>query len=210
MAKSRDKVQQQGFWDQEVTTAGHDDVMVWVDDNADLVMSRAFPELYGRGWIPDDIEWGIEAAARAAAMEQVEAFMRATPREDPRVKGSVWESPLRDDRHRPSHYQRSVCFADLIISATYPRIYVQEQDIAEHRRAGPLAIGVSWPRIGGHFGVLIEAKSVLPSRGDLIRQLRHYGTVFHGPMVVVSQDDSYAALLHKQGFRFVQCPRPLP
>ena len=206
MARSRDKIQQQqGFWDTEVSMPGHDDVAVWVDENADQVMREAFPELYGRGWVKDDIEWGIDFAKHASAMPEVEAFMEGMTREDPRVRRTTWEWVLRDQEAGPRHYHRSVGFADLIIEAEQPKIYVQDDD----DRPGRFLLTIGSRRVGGHYGVLVEAKSVLPTRGELIRQLRHYGTVFGGPMVVVSPDDAYAKLLKDQGFRFVKCPRSL-
>lgn len=206
MAKSRDKVQQQqGFWDAEVTTPGHDDVVLWVDENSDHVMRSAFPELYGRGWIKEDIEWGVDDHKQAGFMPEVERFMEGMPRDDPRVKRTTWEWVLREEDRGPRHYQRSVGFADLIIEAERPMIYAgRDED-----RSDQVALSIGWRRIGGHYGVLVEAKSTLPTRGELIRQLRHYGTVFRGPMVVVSPDDSYATLLAAQGFRFVKCPRSI-
>ncbi|KZC41079.1 hypothetical protein RHOFW510R12_00435 [Rhodanobacter sp. FW510-R12] len=205
MARSRDKVQQQGFWDAEVTKPGHDAVVVWVDDNADVVMRTAFPELYGRGWLADDVEWGVDDARRAEAEVEVAAFMEGMPRPDPRVRRTTWEHVLREEEMRPRYQPRSVGFADLIIEAERPMIYVRQEDAPSRR----LSLAIGWFRIGGHHGVLVEAKSALPTRGDLIRQLRHYGTVFRGPMVVVSPDDTYAKLLAAQGFRFVRCPSAL-
>ncbi|MEY2161631.1 MULTISPECIES: hypothetical protein [unclassified Rhodanobacter] len=207
MAKSRDKVQQEGFWDEEVKKPAHDDVVVWVDDNAGLVLRRAFPELFGPQWTTSDVEWAMDPARQARATAEVEAFMEATPRPEPRVKRTTWERVLRDEDLGPRRYARSVGFADLIIEAERPKIFVEVPEPFDRSRPDAVNITLGWNRIGGHYGVLIEAKTELPTRGELIRQLRHYGTVFGGPMVVVSPDDSYAKLLNAQGIRFVQCPR---
>lgn len=55
MAKSREKIQQIGFWDAEVSNASHDKVCLWAYENADLIVRAVFPKLFDRGWLDDEI-----------------------------------------------------------------------------------------------------------------------------------------------------------
>ncbi len=210
MAKSRDKVQQEGFWDEEVKKPEHDKVVMWADDNADLVLRTAFPEHYGRAWKAEDIEWSVSAGHQALAAATVEAFLKDTPRPDPIIKRTTWEQVVRDADSGARRYPRSLGFADLVIEALQATVFVSSPERVDPGQPGAVDIQLGRTRLGGRDGILVEAKSVLPSRGELIRQLRHYATVFRGPMVVVSPDNSYAKLLRAQGFRFVQCPKDLP
>jgi hypothetical protein len=52
--------------------------------------------------------------------------------------------------------------------------------------------------------LLVEAKSVLPTVGELMRQIQLYRTAFGGKIVVVSPDDSYSNILSEQGVTFVK------
>src|SRR3546814_5792978 len=99
--------------------------------------------------------------------------MEVTPRPEPRVKRTTWERVLRDEDIGPRRYARSVGFADLIIEAEQPKIFVEIPDPVDRSQPDAVTITVAWTRIGGHHGVLIEAKSELPTRGELLRQLRH-------------------------------------
>ena len=113
-------------------------------------------------------------------------------------------------RVRPTLDMADLGQADLVIEALQATVFVSSPERVDPGQPGAVDIQLGRTRLGGRDGILVEAKSVLPSRGELIRQLRHYATVFRGPMVVVSPDNSYAKLLRAQGFRFVQCPKDLP
>ncbi len=52
--------------------------------------------------------------------------------------------------------------------------------------------------------ILVEAKSVMPTVGELMRQIQLYRTAFSGKFVVVSPDESYAQILAEQGVTFIK------
>jgi hypothetical protein len=99
---------------------------------------------------------------------------------------------------------RIIGYADLIIRLEIPEITPR---FASGRPSGsgevPNAFEVTWDR--GSL-ILVEAKSVLPTLGELMRQIRLYLTAFDGPVVVVAPDAKYAEILAEQRVAFVQCP----
>ena len=52
--------------------------------------------------------------------------------------------------------------------------------------------------------ILVEAKSELPTLGELMRQINLYRTAFDGKVVVVSPDDTFADILKEQGVTFIK------
>lgn len=58
--------------------------------------------------------------------------------------------------------------------------------------------------------ICFEVKAVLPSLGELIRQIRMYKTYIQSPFVVVSPDNRYEKTLLEQGIRFLQYTEVAP
>jgi hypothetical protein len=56
MAKSREKTQQIGFWDSEVSKADHDTVCIWAYENADAILRATYPEIFDVSWRKDEID----------------------------------------------------------------------------------------------------------------------------------------------------------
>ncbi len=54
--------------------------------------------------------------------------------------------------------------------------------------------------------LFFEAKTKMPTLGELFRQLNFYKTAIQGLYVVVSPDDREAETIRKQGFGFIHCP----
>lgn len=83
----------------------------------------------------------------------------------------------------------------------------QKEALPEKYRELILSIvkqGKFWARRhnGSYDSVLFEVKSVLPTLGDLIRQLQYYRQIF-SQIIVVGTDDKYAKILEEQGFGYV-------
>jgi len=66
-------------------------------------------------------------------------------------------------------------------------------------------MGASAPR--PRLNILAEAKTKLPSLGELMRQIQLYRTAFYGHVVVISPDDSFAEILAEQDIVFIKYPQ---
>ena len=197
MAKSRNKVQQVGFWDEEVPSTGHDEIVLWCHQHAERILRSIRPSEFDRAWKPEDVE---ESLYRAHVAPEVHAaslqrFMDATPRPNPQVTARQIEAVLRSYTGYGNRTERVVGFADLLVTAATPWVGTCESSESD---------------FGGHelrwndraISVLVEAKSVLPTFGELMRQLNLYRTAFSGLVVVVSPDDRFEDVLRDQRIHF--------
>lgn len=201
MAKSRNKVQQLGFWDPEVASPDHDAVCMWVYDNPESILRAVHPELYDRDWSSDDIQV-FGSIPQRKWQQHTNAFAANNLRPNPRIVKKELEQPLKQSSTYGNRAGRIVGYADLMLTVAAPEINVlsTHSDYAEHadkRKECEIEQG-EYTR-----SVLVEAKSKLPSIGELMRQLQLYRTAFEGEMAVVAPDDSYTTILREQGIAFV-------
>ena len=204
MAKSREKVQQQGFWDEEVATPRHDEINAWAYDNADAIFRATYPKMFDRGWVRDDIQVSHSAAEVDTGHKiALKTFLEETERPNPRIARRTWEYVLQSGGEGRSSYRRVVGYADLVFHTVASEVVSKWDDT--HKQWSEIEFEIAtnrrdWPSI------LVESKSEIPSVGNLIRQLRLYQTAFAGRMVVVSPDATHEGLLAEQGFTFVRYP----
>jgi hypothetical protein len=207
MAKSREKVQQLGFWDSEVSKPSHDDVCLWAHENADFIFRTVCPEMFDRPWSTDEVHVG-NANNNQSAMDMATAFKNSNPRPNPRAFKKTLEFVLKSYTGYQNKMERIVGYADLLIETQLPSIYPMyraatitggEDEIDGYE------LGWSSDRKAPHM--LVEAKSILPTVGELMRQIQLYRTAFDGKFVVVSPDDSYAQILAEQGVTFIKCSK---
>lgn len=203
MSRAREKLPQIGFWDADVSCPTHDALCLWAMDHADEVLKAVHPNQFGKPWSSDDVSWhGPSYARDPGAQAALDAFMREHPRPDPRVSHRLLEHVL----YRESGYRSTqiVGYADVVLRVMTPFITVDPAQEEQGERK--LDIRTSWTE-AGHLSVLIEAKTTMPTLGELMRQLNLYRTAFGpGTLVVLSSDDRHAAHLHQQGIRFLQYP----
>lgn len=211
MAKSRDKLQQVGFWDEEVSKPGHDDVVQWAYRNAEYIFRAACPTLFDRQWTLKDVGW-FSPSDEEPGREAAETFMAKTLRPNPQIKRKWLEQVISTQTDHPRQQPRMLGFADLVLHTVVPVISPKGQMVGKTERWKLGEFEVQWQRYP-EDGVLVEAKSVLPTLGELMRQIRTYQLGFHGPAVVVGPDGRHAQMLQEQGVAFVLCPadmRDLP
>jgi hypothetical protein len=211
MARSREKIQQHGFWDTQVSQSEHDTIVHWLHANAERLLPLLLPRQYGRAWSSNDY-FGCSPSAE---------FLSSNPRPAPRIVRRELESVLVSRTGYRGDLERIVGYADLVISVALPQIeiglseaYGAESLWAEpppsdavqfdgNNRAPPYRIGWNTDR---PVRVLIEAKSVLPTLGELMRQLNLYRTAFQGIVAVAAPDDRYKDILADQGVAFIRYP----
>jgi hypothetical protein len=204
MAKSREKIQQAGFWDTEVSNPDHDAVCLWAYENADSIFRTVCPERFGQPWRKDEIDFNNHAQS---TIDLAKAFTNANPRPNPRISKKTLEYVLKSYTGYRGSMERMVGYADLLIETELPRVKPKYK-VASTQRAVDIFDGfqITWSRHEAP-AILVEAKSVLPTIGELMRQIQLYRTAFSGKFVVVSPDNSYAQILFEQGVTFIQCTR---
>lgn len=212
MAKSREKIQQLGFWDAEVSKPDHDAVCLWAYDNAEAILRAVCPDKFDRSWLKGEIDSGWRYEGGQEREDLAREFAKATPRPNPRVVKKTLEYVLRSFTGYQDRMEKIVGYADLLLETELPFIHSKYR-LADTKGADDVFDGfqLGWskkfdwtrpyveaPRI------LVEAKSVLPTVGELMRQINLYRTAFRDKFVVVSPDDSYAELLAEQGVTFIK------
>jgi hypothetical protein len=114
-----------------------------------------------------------------------------------------WEAVLRErepeyhPRQLPRN-QRLLGFADLLVHFSLPQLGVVNANGGPYGREQP-----EWSVRDHDFQLIVEAKTTLPTIGELMRQINLYREAcWH--LVLVALDDRYAALLAEQGVLFVR------
>lgn len=207
MAKSREKVQQIGFWDTEVKSPDHDNVCLWAYHNAEAIFRAAYPEQFERDWIAHDMDTPAHNdVQRESILRASWDFAKTTSRPNPRIAKRSLEYVLRSYTGVRGDIERIVGYADVLIETELPKVGLTYTEQSDGRRDDVFSgCELTWstnraPRI------LVEAKSVLPTVGELMRQLQLYRTAFGGRIMVVCPDDRYAQILKEQGVLFMQYP----
>lgn len=101
MAKSRDKLQQVGFWDEEVSKPDHDEVVQWAYRNAEYIFRAACPTLFDRQWTLKDVSW-FSPSDEESGREAAETFMAKTPRPNPQIKRKWLEQVISTQTDQPT------------------------------------------------------------------------------------------------------------
>lgn len=209
------KLVTRGLWDNQVEHADHDAVCWWVQDNPLLAIqavdgdafksisddpakrhSRPVVEAKERGiWLPERdlaaMEERFDSAWRVMAADH--------PRPEPAVDGVECEHLLAWRPARSAPVQLG--YADLAIHyrVAVPRVKYSGTTANDFR-----FLGIEWDRCLRR-SVFVEAKTALPSFGDLMRQVNTYrrATGDH-PWLVVCAHDDYAERLATQGIGFLR------
>ncbi len=206
MAKSREKIQQLGFWDAEVSKPDHDSVCMWAYENADRIFKIVFPELFDQPWKKNEISLPYDYPGHVVqgVNELANNFVENTPRPNPRVCKRTLEYVLASHSGYQGKMERIVGYADLLIETELPHISPNYKFDKERREDVFDGFELAWSRGSDAPRILVEAKSAMPTVGELMRQIQLYRTAFHGKFVVVSPDDKYEGVLSEQEVAFIQ------
>lgn len=207
MAKTREKVQQLGFWDTEVSKPDHDAVCLWAYENAEQIFRVVYPDRFDKPWLKDEIDLGYDRGGAIAenAAEMARAFVDANPRPNPRITKKILECVLTSHTGYQDRLERIVGYADLLMGGVRPIVTPQYEYDVSGSIDKLLGYELNWTD-KNYPAILVEAKSVLPTVGELMRQIQLYRTAFNGKFVVVSPDDKYAQILSEQGVIFIKYP----
>jgi hypothetical protein len=205
MAKSREKIQQLGLWDPEVSAPDHDAVCLWAYENAEMIFRAVFPDIFDHSWRSDEICRHGQELDNQGATTLVQVFANNNPRPNPRIFKKTLEYVLRSYTGYQNKLERIVGYADLVIHTELPLI-TPRYKASDIKYGNDIFDGyeISWDSGQRAPRILVEAKSVLPTVGELMRQIQLYRTAFSGHIVVVSPDDKYESILAEQGITFVK------
>lgn len=183
-----------GFTDTDLKTAGHDAIMLWLNENIQQISRNilGIQDTYGKWsdaylrqiYDASDFEkwWGSGSDSRDRTVPIVH------------FGSPVWEYPITTGAQRGNKY--TVGFVDLRIEVShYPALtatqrWRQDQDPFE----------MYWKKCDS---LLFEVKTAIPSLGEIIRQIRYYQEYERGIYVVVSPDARWKDALESQEIRFV-------
>lgn len=205
MAKSREKVNQQlGFWDVEVSKPDHDTICLWAYRNPETIFRAVCPDMFDRPWIPTEVHFDRDHQDdKAKALAKT--FAEANPRPNPRICTKALEYVLKSYTGYGDRLEKIVGYADLFLETETPCIFPTYKPSSKGYSQDEFDnFTLGWSRDRPAPRILVEVKSVMPTMGELMRQINLYRTAFGGRFVVVSPDDGYADILKEQGVTFVK------
>ena len=165
-----------------------------------MVFKMVCPELFDYPWQDSEVRYGREYGDQSA-IDLARAFRDANPRPNPRVYSKTFEFVLTSFTGYEDKLERNVGFADLLFQTELPFVgprYKAATTRGEDDEFDGFELGWSrGPRI------LVEAKTAIPSLGELLRQINLYRTAFNGKFVV-SPEDRFSTILVEQGVTFIK------
>lgn len=200
MAKTRAKVQQHGFWDPEVSVNKHDEICIWAHEHALNIFRAVCPKDFDRNWVKGDLPEELRSDQNALALAR--EFQEKTPRPVPRIKAKKLEYVLHSYSGYQDKVERLVGYADLLITTELPCLYpIRDYDSIAYGKSQLTGFRLQWNQ---GPSILVEAKSTMPTLGELMRQINLYRTAFRGLIVVVSPDDQFQSILADQDVSFIR------
>lgn len=230
-----------GFKDPDLSQSDHDNIIHWIDDNAEAVAISVLKDgiidcKIGDDWGEDRIkELRAHAAEYVATRleylkERIESIEKSKIQihdkwyaglkdeferldrwdglGDPPlfvplyVTNKIWESPVVSDTGRSKY---TVGFVDLEILVYLPSLSTTTPNRNEEIEGGVPAWNTG---SYDYYKICFEAKTKLPTLGELLRQINMYKEYKRGIYVVVCHDDSYSEKLKEQGVGFIKYPIP--
>jgi hypothetical protein len=120
---------------------------------------------------------------------------------------SEMEVPIKRDRYKTVDI---VGYADIVffLRTTRPHIFsFPEDNFGKPALEINLPNHTRWNKIWNEpQKIAFDAKSAIPSLGELIRQLKTYKTFCNWPFVIVSPDARFANEISDEGFGFIKYP----
>lgn len=227
--KAKSMLQQLGFFDEELASADHDTIIEWVDDKASEIIREFFPTYFE--WSKEEVSHAITTAQRVIEDEirflendedndhssyveylnrvkDLQSLGEIPPRNPAKVRLKQWEYPIKDIRGRGTYI---IGYIDMRIQFSYSNLYVEGIDY--NRRS--VGQNLHWtqselenndpqenrPHVENLF---VEAKTKLPTMGELMRQMNTYRDYSKGAFLIVCPDDSKAEKIRTQEYHFLK------
>lgn len=181
-----------GFRDNDLATPEHDQLMMWLDENMQIVLDTyCHQDGTSAKEISDEIRWAKQRGYT------IEGDIPALPFRPTVIKQKKWELPVMSNQYL-------IGFIDLAVRFEITKVGLSVND--GQRTA-------QWGVWTNNYAVAFEVKSYIPSIGEVIRQVRTYqqyepSLSYHeiDRFFVVSPDHSFAKVLEAQGIGFIPAP----
>lgn len=190
MATNREKQPQLGFWDDEVKLVSHDTIVMWAYENAEAILRSYLESLPDDHYYKDALlpHWNLGATARDLLARKPD-FPPIPQKPGNLVTERILERVIQQQPEHGRSMPRILGYADLVI-----RWDLRSLGIADEKE---------WYQQAITRNLLVEAKTTLPSIGELMRQINLYRLVYQD-VVVIAPDDRYRSILADQGVHFIQ------
>lgn len=189
MASAREKLPQLGLWDDEVAKVSHDRIVLWAYENAESIVRAyltKFPDRDNEKALSE--KWESDAISLGRSGKKLGDLPALPPKPKQLVVQKVLEKVIQQYPENGRSLPRILGYADLVIEWRSYRVSWTDDDNTWH---------VHWR----DRALLVEAKTVLPSLGELMRQINLYRQVYGG-VVLVAPDSRYEEILNEQGVLF--------
>jgi hypothetical protein len=227
--------QQFGFPDEDLKTSLHDEIVLWLKQNSRVISQRIFdwdvnwdPRLVEAQRklltavvekCKSDLRAEVEVLANwkrgYQRLEATKEILRSFESweglgKPPPARFSVTtklEVPIIRQRYRTTDI---IGYADIVFSIS-PSVLeagtVPVDQFGKYRFETNTVGGLKWISFfATPAKVALDAKSTIPSLGELIRCLRTYRTYCDWPFYVVSPEARFAEVISDEGFGFIQYP----
>lgn len=179
-----------GFTDPDLKTAGHDAIMLWLNDNVRQISLNILGLTGAVGQWKESYLRELYEPLRA----NFEEWWADRSHPSVEIGKVVWEHPVTTGAQN----KYTVGFIDLQLEISHSPVLRRSQDWWNPGEGDPFF--TYWKKTEN---LLFEVKTTIPSLGELIRQIRYYQEYEQGIYVVVSPDARWKAALESQDIRFV-------
>jgi len=202
-----------GFADDDLKKPKHDEILLWLDKRAEEFIKEIIS--WTKVWPAQFVERKVEAVTRAlktradSLRESIARFNNEQYRKALALIDSyegLGEPPPREFRMRK-------IWEDAVTNVGATKYVVGFLDMVVLVDNSELGVDDESQRLPKWYvtncaqeGFGFEAKTAIPSLGELIRQLRLYQQYCRYQLYVVSPDDGFAEQLVEQGFGFIKYP----
>lgn len=211
-----------GFRDEDLKTPKHDEIILWLDENMKNIVYKILDIKEGEWdsalvesltqkatshvnerilWVKESIRKSSESTIRNTyyltsliernkeELSKLEAWQHLAPSSKiPTIK-TTWEYPIKNGNFL-------IGFVDMLVNVSIPcnlqlrieNAFLPYWDISKSQKI-----------------IIFEAKSTVPSLGEVVRQIRMYEAFIpQAKFIIVSPDNRFEAALKSQGIGFVK------
>ncbi|OEK06713.1 hypothetical protein [Roseivirga misakiensis] len=221
--KARTLIQQLGFFDKDLKTSSHDEIMIWLQENAHSAINRLFYTPWSDGYLDllirqtkqqlkdciPELEKRMSSKKRTEAdyellgeLKKWNGLKEQLERKPFQIQKIEWEKAIDQLGHNSKKF--TIGFIDMAITYSYQDIWIN--GIPYNRNDQFDISNYSIPQWATDLStetIYVEVKTKIPSAGELMRQLNLYRNYRPGTYVVVSPDKRFKDILSNQGISFL-------
>lgn len=172
-----------GFKDDELKTVTHDQIVIWLYENVESILSS-----YALGWLLED----VEKVQRDLGLTSIDGNRKEAHLS---VISKKLEAEISDRNF-------IIGFVDMIAEVKIVRCFpFQETRYSPYGTISTVSRAEFSESIEE---ILFEVKTSIPSLGELLRQINMYRKYKRGKFFVVCPDNRFETMLREQGVYFIK------